>query len=47
MKNEDKVIEIYWEDLKEETQKEIINILGDNGNFDVFPIAVIDYSDWE
>ena len=40
MTNED-VIEIYFQDLKEEKQKEIIEALGDNGNYDVFPIAEI------
>ena len=35
------MIEIYLRDLKEEKQKEIIKALGDNGNYDVFPIAEI------
>ena len=38
-----KQIEIYWDDLTEEKQKEILEILGDNGNFDTFPIATIEY----
>jgi len=36
-------IEIYWDDLTEEKQKEILSKLGDNGNYDVMPIAVIEY----
>ncbi len=36
-------IEIYWDDLTEEKQKEILSKLGDNGNYDVFPIATIEY----
>jgi hypothetical protein len=34
-------IEIYFSDLSEDKQKEIIEILGNNGNYDVFPIADI------
>ena len=36
-------IEIYWDDLTEEKQKEILEALGDNDNFDTFPIATIEY----
>ena len=35
-------IEIYWDDLTEEKQKEILQLLGDNGNFDVYPIATLE-----
>ena len=34
--------EIYLYDLKEEVQKELLEKMGDNGNYDVFPIAVLD-----
>jgi hypothetical protein len=34
-------IEIFIGDLKPEKQEEILSKLGDNGNFDVFPLAVI------
>lgn len=37
-----KIIEIYWDDLTESKQKEILDALGDNGNYDVFPIATIE-----
>lgn len=38
-----KNIEIYWNDLTEKKQKEILDITGgDNGNWDVFPMATID-----
>lgn len=43
-------IEIYWDDLTSEKQKEILDILGDNGNYDVTPIATIDVEeelDWD
>jgi hypothetical protein len=37
----DEGLEIYLCDLKEEVQEEVIQYLGDNGNYDVYPIAVI------
>lgn len=40
MENE-KNIEIFWDDLTEEVQQKILDLLGDNGNYDVFPIATI------
>lgn len=35
-------IEIYWDDLTAEKQQEILDALGENGNYDVFPIATIE-----
>ena len=35
-------IEVYWNDLTADKQKEIIGLLGDNHNWDVFPIATIE-----
>ena len=35
------MIEIYWQDLTPEKQREILATLGDNGNYDMFPIAQI------
>lgn len=32
-------IEIYFQDLSEEKQSEILEAWGDNGNYDVVPIA--------
>ena len=34
-------IEIYWDDLKPEKQREILSCLGENGNYDLIPIATI------
>ena len=34
-------IQIYWEDLTEEKQNELLEVLGDNNNYDIFPIATI------
>lgn len=42
-----KRIEIYFDDLTKEKQKEIIDVLGDNGNYDVFPIAEIEFEEDE
>lgn len=36
-----RILEIYFQDLTPEKQKEIIEELGENGNYDVFPIACI------
>ena len=33
--------EIYWEDLTPECQKRLTEFIGDNGNYDVFPIATV------
>ena len=34
-------IEIFWDDLNQEAQDTIEELLGDNGNYDAFPIATI------
>ena len=35
-------IEIYWKDLTRAKQSEVLRALGENGNYDVFPIATIE-----
>lgn len=35
------VFEIYIDDLKPEVKAKLVSFLGDNGNFDVFPLAAI------
>lgn len=35
-------IEIFWQDLTRAKQDEILHVFGENGNWDVFPIATID-----
>ena len=35
-------IEIYWNDLTKEKQDEIMAMLGEYGNWDVFPMATIE-----
>ena len=39
--SEETEIDIMWDDLKPSTQKRILNMLGENGNYDVYPIATI------
>ena len=38
-------IEIYWQDLTLAKQSEILQVFGENGNYDVFPIATLDVSE--
>ena len=45
--NNMKTIEIYLQDLTAEKQAEILETLGDNGNYDVFPIATLEFEDEE
>ena len=40
-----KTIEIYWNDLTKEKQKEIVDIIGDDGNYDIYPIAIVEIED--
>ena len=36
--------DLFWDDLSESTQKELYDVMGDNGNYDVFPLATINVS---
>lgn len=38
-------IEIYWDDLTPDKQQEILDALGDNGNYDVIPLAIIEFEE--
>ena len=38
-------IEIYFDDLTEEKQKEILGVLRDNENYDLFPLASLGYEE--
>lgn len=42
-----KTIEFYWNDLTEKKQKEILDIFGENCNWDVIPFATVDYEEEE
>ena len=35
-------IEIYWNDFTPEKQAELLDLLGDNNNWDVFPICTFE-----
>ena len=36
-----KTFDIYWKDLTDEAQAELFKLLGENGNYDVFPLATL------
>ena len=36
-----KTVEICWNDLTKEKQEEIIRVIGDDNNYDTFPVAII------
>lgn len=38
-------VELYWDDLSQDAQKQLKEIIGDNGNYDLFPIAELCISD--
>lgn len=40
-----KTVEIYWNDLTKEKQQEINRVIGDDHNYDTFPIATIEFED--
>ena len=35
-------VEIYWNDLTPEKQAELLDVFGDNNNWDVFPICTFE-----
>ena len=34
-------VDLFWDDLSAEAQAELLKLIGDNGNYDVFPLASI------
>ena len=34
-----KVVQLYWDDLSAEAKERLLELLGENGNSDVFPLA--------
>ena len=34
-----KVIQLYWDDLSPSAKERLLELFGDNGNYDVFPLA--------
>ena len=39
--------DIFWDDLSTEAQTELLSLIGNNGNYDIFPIASINVSQEE
>lgn len=39
--SDDMMLGLYWDDLAEDTKEVLIKIFGDNNNWDVIPIAII------
>ena len=34
-----KVVQLFWDDLSPSAKERLLELLGDNGNYDVFPLA--------
>ena len=34
-----KVVQLYWDDLSVEAKERLLELLGENGNYDVFPLT--------
>ena len=34
-----KVIQLFWDDLSSSAKERLLELFGDNGNYDVFPLA--------
>ena len=34
-----KVIQLFWDDLSSSAKERLLELLGENGNYDVFPLA--------
>ena len=49
VENRDGVLfaDIFFEDLSDEAQAELLRLMGDNGNYDVFPLASINISSYD
>ncbi|GHU52477.1 hypothetical protein FACS1894132_02200 [Clostridia bacterium] len=43
-RNDDLWADLFWGDLSDAAQSELLKLLGDNGNFDVFPLASVNVS---
>ena len=42
-----KVVQLFWDDLSASANEELLRMLGDNGNYDVFPIAQLEFEEDE
>ena len=37
-----KVIQLFWDDLSSSAKERLLELFGDNGNYDVFPLAELE-----
>ena len=42
-----KVVQLFWDDLSASAKEELLKLLGDNGNYDVLPIAQLEFEEDE
>ena len=42
-----KVIQLFWDDLSASAKEELLEELGENGNYDVFPLAELEIEEEE
>lgn len=42
-----KVVLLFWDDLSESAKEKLLKLLGDNGNYDIFPIAQLEFEEDE
>ncbi len=42
-----RVVQLFWDDLSASAKEELLKLLGDNGNYDVFPIAQLEFEEDE
>ena len=40
-RNNETTVELFWEDLCSETQEKLMELMGDHGNYDVIPFAIL------
>ena len=40
-------VEIYWQDLTEQKQAELLELFGDNGNWDMIPMCTLEIEEEE
>ena len=36
--------DLYWDDLSADAQEKLLNLMGENGNYDLFPLTSVNVS---
>ena len=36
-----KVVQLFWDDLSSSAKERLLELLGENGNYDMFPLAAL------